>query len=231
MGKNYAIINDVNSQQFPSLLIEELPAMQLPEKKVEIIDVEGMNGVLTITDDCYMNTEKTMSCKLRGNENVDQISLWLHDCKKVIFSNRPDRFYKARIKGQIDFERSLANNRSFSVIFDCEPFGYLVDNKIITLTKSGSSIQGKGTYWSEPIIKVYGSGEINLTVNDTQITLKDVDEYITVNSQKLRTYKDLNILNNKKVGNFPTLSHESNTISWIGSVTKVVITPNWRYLI
>ena len=58
MGKNYAIINDVNSQQFPSLLIEELPAMQLPEKKVEIIDVEGMNGVLTITDDCYMNTEK-----------------------------------------------------------------------------------------------------------------------------------------------------------------------------
>ena len=231
MGKNYAIINDIDSRKFPSLLIEELPAMQLPEKRVEEIEVEGRDGVLTITDDCYMNTQKTMTCKLRGNENVDQISLWLYNCKKVIFSNRPDRYYKAMIKSQVDFERSLSNNRSFSVVFDCQPFGYLIDNSTITITKNNSSFEGKGTYWSKPIIKVYGNGELNVTINNTQVTLKDVDEYITINSEKKRTHKDLTLLNNKKVGNFPTLSHERNTISWTGSISKIEIIPNWRCLI
>lgn len=231
MGKNYVVINDVNSKSFPSLLIEELPAMQLPERKVEVIEVEGRSGTLTITDDCYNNTQKIMTCKLRGNENVDEISSWLYNCEKVTFSNRPDRYYKAMLKGQVDFERSLANNRSFLVTFDCQPFGYLIDNSTITISKNNSSFKGKGTYWSEPIIKVYGSGEINVTINNTQITLKDVNEYITVNSEKKRTHKDLTILNNKKIGNFPTLSYGNNTISWTGSVTKIEIIPNWRYLI
>ena len=70
---------------------------------------------------------------------------------------------------------------------------------MITITSNNKSFNGKGTHWSEPIIKVYGSGTINLTINDNQITLKDVVEYITVDSSKKRTYKDLNILNNKKI--------------------------------
>ena len=72
---------------------------------------------------------------------------------------------------------------------------------------------------------------MNVTINNTQVTLKDVDEYITINSEKKRTHKDLTLLNNKKVGNFPTLSHERNTISWTGSISKIEIIPNWRCLI
>ena len=231
MGRNYVVINDIPSTKFPYLLIEELPVMQLPEKKVEVIEVEGRSGTLTITDDSYKNIEKTMTCKLKGNENVDIISLWLYDCKKITFSNRPDRYYKARLKSRIDFERSLKNNRSFSATFDCQPFGYLIDNDIITVSNNNFSFMGKGTYWSEPIIKVYGSGTVNLTINNTQMTLKDINGYIIVDTEKKRTHKDLTILNNKKVGDFPTLSYEINTVSWSGSVTKIEITPNWRYLI
>lgn len=231
MGKNYVIINDIDSRSFPSLLIEELPVMQIPKRKVEVIDVDGRSGSLTITDDCYENTQKTIRCKIYGNENVDNISLWLYKCNRIIFSNRPDRYYNAMLIDQIDFERSMATNRSFEATFNCEPFGYLTSNNTITITRSGSTFNGMGNYYSEPIITVYGSGTINLTINETQITLKDVSGYITVNCQKKRTHKDTTLLNIKKVGDFPTLKHNTNTISWSGTVTKVEIVPNWRYLV
>ena len=231
MGKNYVIINNIKSDTFPKLLIEELPPMQLPQKKVEEIEVEGMDGVLTITDNCYMNTQKSIKCKLIGGEDIDSLALWLSNCEEIIFSHKPDRYYKAKLKNQIDFERNILQNRGFIAVFDCQPFGYLIDNSMITITSNNKSFNGKGTHWSEPIIKVYGSGTINLTINDNQITLKDVVEYITVDSSKKRTYKDLNIWNNKKIGDFPRLSYGKNTISWTGTVTKIEIIPNWRYLI
>ena len=231
MGKNYVIINNIKSDTFPKLLIEELPPMQLPQKKVEEIEVEGMDGVLTITDNCYMNTQKSIKCKLIGGEDIDSLALWLSNCEEIIFSHKPDRYYKAKLKNQIDFERNILQNRGFIAVFDCQPFGYLIDNSMITITSNNKSFNGKGTHWSEPIIKVYGSGTINLTINDNQITLKDVVEYITVDSSKKRTYKDLNILHNKKIGHSPRLSYGKNTISWTGTVTKIEIIPNWRYLI
>ena len=231
MGKNYVIINNIKSDTFPKLLIEELPPMQLPQKKVEEIEVEGMDGVLTITDNFYMNPQKSIKCKLIGGEDIDSLALWLSNCEEIIFSHKPDRYYKAKLKNQIDFERNILQNRGFIAVFDCQPFGYLIDNSMITITSNNKSFNGKGTHWSEPIIKVYGSGTINLTINDNQITLKDVVEYITVDSSKKRTYKDLNILNNKKIGDFPRLSYGKNTISWTGTVTKIEIIPNWRYLI
>ena len=231
MGKNYVIINNIKSDTFPKLLIEELPPMQLPQKKVEEIEVEGMDGVLTITDNCYMNTQKSIKCKLIGGEDIDSLALWLSNCEEIIFSHKPDRYYKAKLKNQIDFERNILQNRGFIAVFDCQPIGYLIDNSMITITSNNKSFNGKGTHWSEPIIKVYGSGTINLTINDNQITLKDVVEYITVDSSKKRTYKDLNILNNKKICALPRLSYGKYTISWTGTVTKIEIIPNWRYLI
>ena len=231
MGKNYIIINGKSSRDFPNLLIEELPPMQLPEKKVEVIEVEGMSGNLTITDDCYLGMDKSVNCKLYGSDDVDVIAQWIANCETIVFSNKPDRFYKARFKGQIDFERSLANNRSFIPIFECQPFGYAIDNNTINITKSGTTFKGKGSYWCEPILKIYGTGTINITVNDTQVTLKDVNGYIVVDTQKKRTYKDFNLLNNKKIGDFPTLSYDTNTVSWFGTVDKVEIIPNWRYLV
>lgn len=231
MGKNYMIINGVHSQTFPNLLIEELPSLQLPEKKVEIIEVEGRSGALTITDDSYLNLKKSCTCKLITSKNVDEIAMWLADCQSIVFSNKPDRFYKARYTGQIDFERHIFQNRAFTCVFDCEPFGYLVSNAKVTTSSNNFNFRGSGTHWSEPIITVYGSGNINLRVNGQQITLKDVSGHITVNTQKKRTYKDFTLLNNKKIGGFPTLKHTDNSVSWDGTVSRVEIIPNWRCLI
>ena len=47
----------------------------------------------------------------------------------------------------------------------------------------------------------------------------------------MRTYKDLQTQNDKKIGNFPILETGENNISWEGNVTKLSIITNFRWLI
>lgn len=226
---NYIIINGTRSTTIKSLLVEELPDFQIPEKNIETYEIG--NGILTISDNTYKNTIKTVKCKLKNSNDIDKLSEFLVDCKEVIFSNKLDRYYKAIITNQIDFERVIMDKRSFEIEFNCQPFGYSIDNSIITVLQKNTVVFNSCTMWSEPIITIHGTGNINLFVDDLQVTLKDVSGYITINTPKKRTYKDLTILNNKKAGEFPILNKGGNNITWDGNVTKIEIIPNWRYLI
>lgn len=72
----------------------------------------------------------------------------------------------------IDFKQALKYTSSFPIIFNCKPFKYSVEEKITTITKNNSTIYNEGTFESEPIIKVYGSGDIKLKINDDEVTVK-----------------------------------------------------------
>ena len=44
-------------------------------------------------------------------------------------------------------------------------------------------------------------------------------------------YQGTTLMNDHMNGEFPVLKPGANAISWIGAVTKVVVRPNWRYLV
>ena len=44
------------------------------------------------------------------------------------------------------------------------------------------------------------------------------------------TYQGTTLMNDHMNGEFPVLKPGANAISWTGTVTKVVVRPNWRYL-
>ena len=75
-----------------------------------------------------------------------------------------------------------------------------------------------------------GSGDITLMVGTTIVELTGVDESVTINCEMLECYKGSASCNAQMSGDFPVLASGSNAISWTGSVTKVVIQPNWRFL-
>jgi len=62
------------------------------------------------------------------------------------------------------------------------------------------------------------------------VNLTNVSEYVTINSDLMDCYKDTLLKNNDMNGEFPVLIVGNNTISWTGIVTKVEITPNFRYI-
>lgn len=93
-----------------------------------------------------------------------------------------------------------------------------------------TDILNTGTFEGEPIITVYGQGNITLTFNNSNIILNNIERKITINSEILNAYDGNLSLNNKMSGDFPVFKLGENNLSWTGSVTKLEITPNWRWL-
>lgn len=79
-------------------------------------------------------------------------------------------------------------------------------------------------------MKIYGTGAIDLTINGSMIHLTNVVDYVTVDSVLVDAYKDTAPKNNDMIGDFPVLELGESLFSWSGTVTKVEITPNFRYL-
>ena len=122
-------------------------------------------------------------------------------------------------------------HRSFAVNFRSKPFWYQADVAPVTLTTSTSTIDNPGSVYSEPVITVYGSGEITLMVGMTIVELDGITDSITLDTPLMEAYKDMTSMNGCMSGDFPTLLPGQNAISWTGNVTKIVVQPNWRYLV
>ena len=137
-----------------------------------------------------------------------------------------------RIANQIPFEKVLRGNPycTFAVNFRCYPFWYQENVADITITASGSTITNPGSVYSEPIITVTGSGDITLMVGTTIVELTDVSGSIVIDSVLQEAYKGAALMNDHMSGDFPVLKPGLNGISWTGTVTSVIVRPNWRTL-
>ena len=114
--------------------------------------------------------------------------------------------------------------------FRCKPFWYQENVQPITLTTSGTFITNPGSVYAEPVITVYGSGEITLMVGMSIVELDGITDSITLDTPLMEAYSGATGMNGNMSRDFPTLPPGKNAISWTGNVTKVVIQPNWRYL-
>ena len=210
------------------------PDITFPAERVTFTEVPGHSGSLTTLqgEDVYDDMLLSAECIFSDMSRIDEIAAYLKGGGTVTFANRQGGFYYARIVNQIPFARILRGNphRSFTVNFRCKPFWYAADVQDITLTASGTMVTNPGSVSSEPVITVHGSGDITLMVGMTIVELEGVDGNITLDSSLQEAYSGTILMNDKMSGDFPVLRPGSNAISWTGSVTRVVVRPNWRYL-
>lgn len=217
-----------NGIKSDDLTINKLPNVIKAAKDITKTEVQGRDGFLTQDNGSYKSVVKSVECTMKDLERIDFICSWLTGSGEVTFSNEPTKVYKATIINQIEFERVVATFHSFIIQFDCQPHKYDIDNELITLLTSGS-VYNAGTT-CKPIIKIYGTGAIDLTINSTIINLTNVDGYVTIDSDLIDCYKDAELKNNYMNGDFPELVNGTNNISWTGSVSRIEIIPNWRYV-
>ena len=227
MEQAYFIFNNISSVDY--LMVNKLPNIIKAEKDIEKIEVVGRDGFLTEDNGSYKGIIKTVECTIFDLKDINFICSWLDGSSDVIFSNEPDKIYKATIINQIPFEKVAVQFHSFIIQFDCQPHKYAVTNDLITLTSNGT-IVNTGTAPSNPIIKVFGSDTINLTINSKTIVLTNVVDYVTIDSDLMDCYKDTVLKNNFMSGDLPQLIVGNNTFSWSGTVTKIEVTGNFRYL-
>lgn len=223
----FFIFNGIDSRDY--FVVNKLPSIIKAQRNIDKIEIEGRDGFLSQDFGTYKGILKTVECTIKDLSNIDFICSWLDGSGDVIFSNESDKKYKGTIINQIEFSKILRTYHKFIIQFDCQPQKYDIDNNVITYTTSPVSLYNSGAK-SLPIIKIYGSGDISFTINSNTFNLTGVTDYITVDSDIQDVYKDTEPLNNNMSGEFPFLVKGNNDISWTGTVTKIEITPNWRYL-
>ena len=223
----YFIFKDIDSSDY--LIVNKLPPIIKAKKNVEMIEIDGRDGFLTSDLGNYKSIIKPVECTIIDSTDIDFLCDWLDGTGEVIFSNEPDKKYKAVIINQIPFERVFAKCHTFLIQFEAQPHKYSLSNSIITLEVAGT-IYNSGSAIALPTIKLFGTGSLTLTINGNIVNLTNVVDYVTINSDLMDCYKDALLKNNDMNGEFPILQKGNNYISWTGTVSKVEITPNFRYL-
>ena len=238
--KHHLIFNNVNTRDL-GVHIEELPIIPKAERIIELVEIQGRSGYLTNDFNSYKSIDYDVIFKIKDTTKINQIKQVFNGQGILKLSNQPNVYYKATVINQIDFTRVIRTYQECLISFKLQPFGYLIDNDSITIT-SDDMIENIGNVYSQPTIKVFvnrtqaNGGNGNIYINEETISLKDVDtgelvidcgleECFRLGSDGL--YKNMN---SHMVGEFVCLEVGDNEINFDGCITKLQITPNFRYL-
>ena len=231
--QDFFLWNGTDCRQY-GIHVTEQPPITIPAERSTQTNVPGRPGSLTQLegDDVYDDLLLTATCFISDPAQIPAIAAWLKGSGTVTFANRTGGYYKARIANQIPFEKVLRGNPhcAFSVNFRCFPFWYQADAANITVNTSGTIVTNPGSVYAEPILTVYGSGDITLMVGTTIVELEDISGSVVLDCALKEAYLGTTLMNDHMTGDFPVLKPGANAISWSGTVTRVVIQPNWRYL-
>lgn len=204
------------------------PVIPSPEMEYEDIDIPGRDGTLTrekgyknIRFDCQYNiledgNIKPLVRKIKGFFNG----------KKTVRLSDDEVFYKIKKIVFSDIENEVAEYGLFTVSFECDPFQYALSSAIELV--NGAVFQNPGTYHSKPYLKVYGSG--TLVVNGQSIVIRDVNDYIEIDSDLQNAFRGKVDMNQNMVGEFPEFKIGSNRVSWSGNIRRVSGEGRWRFL-
>lgn len=231
MIKNYFIFNEMHSDDI-GVHILKLPGITRASERISSVTIPGRSGNLHESEKVFENYTKTVECLVAKGADIDRTASILRGSGEIIFSNEPEKVYRVTVINQIDIAYAAKTFRNFLLQLDTHPFKFSsnpLDDEIIAT--SAVTFYNRGTFESEPIIEVFGSGTVTLMINGAQYKIKNIEGSVTINSEMMEVYKDNENKNNDfEADEFPIFQLGENTISWSGSVSKVVIQPNWRWL-
>lgn len=214
------------------VIVTAMPETVRAERRIESITVAGRNGSLHTDEGVYESYDRTMECALIKRARLDEITAWLVGSGEMAFSTEPDKVYRVTITNKISIAQMMRVFQKFQVILDTQPFKYSVNaaGDALELT-APTTIRNSGTVYSEPLITVYGSGDITLNINGADFPLYGVQESITIDSEMMEVFKGSTNQNSKYGGvDFPRFEVGKNEIRWTGNVSKIKIQPRWRWL-
>lgn len=169
-----------------------------PARDISFITIPGRNGNLIIDNGSYKNIEIPYSLALLSNGERDFATLahiineWL--LKEAgyyeLTDSYDDNYYRlAAYSSEIDIEQELTDTGKLSLKFYCKPFKYLISGKDTIRFTANGFINNPEKYASKPYIKITGSGNISVNINNDTFNFINVDEYIEIDTLLFQTIK------------------------------------------
>ena len=184
---NYLIWNGRDSRNIEGLVICELPPISKPQMRAIETVVDGVDGSI-IEELGYESYDKTVSIGITQKADIDEISQYFNGSGDVIFSNEPNKFYRATLVNRIDYAR-LVRFKVATVTFRVQPFKYeheeetinskssasgteieLTDVIVMNLMANGKSIQD-GTPSPDAPVEIQSVGVYNESTNKYEVNI------------------------------------------------------------
>lgn len=231
---NYLTYNGETSESF-GVYIGGQGTYNAPVRDVTKVSVPGRNGDLIKDNGRFLNVSVSYPVVVIGDfaDKVDLINSWLKSpatyCR-LEDTYHPDYYRMAMAVDGIVYETGAWNRSGKGVItFDCKPQKWLKTGETaVTLSASGT-ISNPTKFNSRPLIKVKGTGAGTVTVNNQVITIDSINTYTDIDCETMDCHKGTANRNSyvHLGGMFPELKPGSNSVSFAGGVTSVVITGRW----
>lgn len=217
-----------------NLFLENYPSIPIANEEYEEVQVEGRSGNLIINKGTYPDKKIPFTFTIlspRIEINFEKVYEWLTEIEdnRLIFG-RDDRCYKVKkvIFGNI--QKEFRTIGEFDVTFLCEPFTQDLTKTVHEIIKSGFKMNYMGNAPGDTLIKIYGNGNIQLTVNGETMQINNVTDYVEIDSNLLQVRnKDKTSKDNDTLGDFILLEKGENTISYTGTVTKIILEYTTKY--
>lgn len=222
---HYCIFKGINSLDI-DLMMEQCPPKGHPAPRYTNVVVPGRNGTLTQADGTYDVFTREAEFLVFDPQRWNEIMSMFSGSGDLTFDDEPDKRYSARVKDGFSFSQEAILTNRFTVPFECQPFARELNPQKTVLTAPGI-LYNIGTYTALPTIKIYGTGNVTLTVNGKDFTVQGVTASTVVDCENLVAYEGQTLL--VTAGEFPVLQLGKNTISFSGA-SKIEVTPNWRWL-
>lgn len=155
------IFKGKSSEEFNGIVVNSLPPISKPPKRVTKTEIEGKDGDI-IEFLGYEAYDKTIEITILEETDIDKLIDWLNGSGKLILSNEPTKYYNAEIIEQIDFSR-LIKYEPIEIKFHIQPYKYLIseEKKIIEMqkTEKQEEITIKGSCQANMKLEVSGNSE------------------------------------------------------------------------
>lgn len=235
----YLIINGTSSKSINGLLIQSLPPISKPAMRTSVETVDGRDGDI-VTPLGFSAYDKPVKIGLYGDYNVDDVIAFFNSSGTVIFSNESDKYYKFAIYEQIDLAK-LIRFKQATVNLHVQPFKYSADEAPVSYTYTDAEsasikVRNNGNYYSKPTLTLTGSGNISVSLGNTQILQISLDsggETIIINVEDMNAYDtDGNFLNRIVTGDYDNLVFAAglNTLNIEGAITAVTVANYSRWI-
>ena len=235
----YIIFNGVSSFDFgpEGLIIEKLPDEIKPARNFEEVNILGRDGSAIDDLGTYKpyNTDVKINC---NGASLTDVYAWLDGEGWLTTSDDPDFMRYIGIYDQIKDQRFRAGAcyDSISIPIKVQPYKYKVTQEPIELS-TADVFPGQGNRKAKPTLEITGTGDITLMVNGSSVLIDDLNGTIILDCDTETPYSEVNgvkTFQGRKItvidNEWPELDTDLNSISWSGSVSKVIVHPWWRWI-
>lgn len=208
------------------IVVEKTLTISKGKKKIDIYEIDGRSGFLSIDRGTYEPFSMQAQCHARETADFDEIKAFLDGYGTLTFDD--EREYTAVINNAIPFQK-VQMFKSFAIQFMVNPISHDINPTTIDLLEDSTFILG-GTFKTNPVLEITCSGDVEITINNQSFTLNDADgTYILDCESKVITSNGLNA-SNIMLGDFPSFEIGENEVDIDGNVTSFTASYKKAYL-